>query len=587
MPSRDQLLQDARASHRAGQLQAAKAMYQQILTRHPNDVDAIGGLGSLALQTRNFEPAIALFRRALELAPNSVDATNNLGVALAQRGESAEPIRLWNRAASLDARYADAHVNLTNMYRKLGRLEEAANAGRRATELAPNHAEARSNLANVLSAQGRVDEAIVEFRRAIATNPNAPRIHSNLLMNLQYSDRVSPQAVFDEHLNWAARHAEPLTRAAAKHANDRNPDRRLRIGYVSGDFREHPISHFIEPLLAAHDRDAVEIYCFADLHRRDAVTDRLQNLCEQWNEITNQSHERVAQLVRQNQIDILVDLAVHTSAHRLQMFARKPAPVQVTYLGYAATTGMSAMDWRITDGHVDPIGLTERYHTEQLFRLPRTQWCYSPRNLGGDVGPLPAMKTGYITFGSFNKLNKITPTVQRMWSRILSRVPDARLIVKAQGLDDEPTRRRFIDALGVGESRLRLVGWSDLTSYLSLFNDVDVALDSYPFAGGTTSCNSVWMGVPLVTLAGDVSIARVGASILSNIGLSDRIARSEDEYVALAVRDAGDLPALAELRATMRPRVQASPLMDAVAFARDVESAYREMWRQYCAQGAG
>jgi protein O-GlcNAc transferase len=597
MPAREQLLQIARANHGSGQFPAAQAAYQQMLAGNPDDVAAIEGLAALALQTRNIDAAISLFSRALQLAPNSIDSINNLGVALAQRGQNDRAIELWNRAAAIDPNYADAYVNLTNMHRKFGRLEAAAEAGRRAVQLNPQHAAARSNLANVLSAQGKVEDAIAQFRLALQAQPNSMRIHSNLLMNLQYSDRASPQEVFDEHLSWARQHAEPLTRAArTEYPNDRNPDRRLRVGYASADLREHPISHFIEPLLSAHDRSAVEVICFADVHRRDAVTDRLQKLCDQWHEVTNQSPERVATLVRELQIDILVDLAVHTSGHRLMVFARRPTPVQVTYLGYAATTGMSSIDWRLTDVQVDPSGLTERFHSEKLYRLPRTQWCYSPRDLGGEIGPSPAMKNGYITFGSFNKLNKITPTVIRMWGRILARVPTARLIVKAAGLEDEPTRRRLIDALRANveqagatldEPRLRLVGWSDLPTYLALFNEVDVALDSYPFAGGTTSCNALWMGVPLITLAGETSISRVGASILNNISLSERIAHSEDEYIALAVRDAGDLPALVELRASMRARVQASPLMDAGAFARDVESAYREMWRQYCAQGSG
>ncbi|CAN5594920.1 tetratricopeptide repeat protein [soil metagenome] len=596
MPSRDQLLQQARADHSAGKLQAAQAGYQQILSANPDDLAALAGRGAVAMQTRNFSPAVAIFQRALTIDPNSLDTHINLGIAHAQAGQTERAIEIWNRALTIDGRCADVYINLTNAYRKLGRLDDAATAGRRATELDPQHAEARSNLANVLSAQGRVDEAIVEFRRAIELKPAAVRIHSNLLMNLQYSDSVSPQAVFDEHLNWARQHADPLTAAAARHPNNRDLLRRLRVGYVSADFREHPISHFTEPLLAAHDRASVEVFCFADVHRRDAVTARLQALCEHWHEITGQSHERAAQLIREHRIDILVDLAVHTSGHRLQMFARKPAPVQVTYLGYAATSGIGAMDWRLSDVHVDPAGLTERYHREQIYRLPRTQWCYNPRDLGGEVRPSPALRNGFITFGSFNKLNKISPTIFRMWGRILARIDDARLLVKAAGLDDPPTRARFIEQLRssvrsagkeLDEQRVRLVGWSDLPTYLSLFNEVDVALDSYPFAGGTTSCNSVWMGVPLITLAGDVSISRVGASILHNLELPDRIARTEDEYFERALRDAADLAGVAALRESLRARVRASPLMDAQAFARDVEAAYRQMWRQYCDQGSG
>jgi predicted O-linked N-acetylglucosamine transferase (SPINDLY family) len=387
-------------------------------------------------------------------------------------------------------------------------------------------------------------------------------------------------------LDFAKRWEAPLATLVQPHPHDRSPERRLKIGYVSSDFRQHSVAWFIEPVLAHHDRERFEIFCYANLFQEDAVTERLKAHADHWRKIYGLPDELAAQQIRADQIDILVDLNGHTAENRLLVFARKPAPVQVTWLGYPNTTGLSAMDYRLTDGFADPVGMTEPFHSETLIRLPECFSCYQPPRDAPAVSELPAKEKGYITFGSFNKLTKVTPEVMATWARILQAVPGSRLALQSAGLGEDAMQQMVREAfagLGITPERLELHGHDrSQKTHLERYRNIDIGLDPFPYNGTTTTCDALWMGVPVVTLAGKVHAGRVGVSQMSNLGLTELIGQTPEEYVAIATRLATDRERLGALRKELRSRMTASPLMDAPRFTTNLEQAYRGMWKDWC-----
>jgi predicted O-linked N-acetylglucosamine transferase (SPINDLY family) len=359
----------------------------------------------------------------------------------------------------------------------------------------------------------------------------------------------------------------------------------LKIGYVSPDFRTHPIGRFMLPLLKAHDRKQFEIYCYSGTRFPDEVTSALRQHADIWHDAPNLSDPALANLIHRDRIDILVDLTMHMVHNRLLVFARKPAPIQITYLAYPGTTGLQAIDYRITDPYLDPPGMDEAVYSERTIRLPRSYWCYEPGlEAALDVAPVPLLRNGFITFGCQNNYCKISPQAWNAWQRILSAVPQSRLLVYTPPGDHRDTARQILADAGIDPSRL-LFSESRNIDYFRCYNRIDIALDSFPYVGGTTTCDALWMGVPVVTLAGRMASGRGGVSILTNIGLPDLIARTPEEYVAIAVALAADLPRLERLRSTMRDRMRNSPLMDPSPFAASMESIYRQVWREWCSNG--
>ena len=366
------------------------------------------------------------------------------------------------------------------------------------------------------------------------------------------------------------------------HPNDRSPDRRLRVGYVSPNFGNHPVGRFLLPLLESHDRTSFETFCYASVDIPDAMTDRCRTHADVWRDVHQLSDEQLANTIRQDQIDILVDLTMHMGNNRLLVFARKPAPVQVTYLAYCGTTGLSTMDYRLTDPYLDPPGEVEGFYSEQSVRLPETYWCYRPAIETPPVHALPALTVGRVSFGSLNNFCKVTPPVLATWSRLLQAVPGARLLLHARTGSHRDRVRRFLTEQGVLAERVVFIDFQPMTEYFDVYEQVDVALDPFPYGGGTTTCDALWMGVPVVSLAGPRAVGRGGLSILSNLGLSDWVAHDAEQYVQIAVGLVSDLLRLSNIRATLRQRMQSSVLMDAPRFARNIEAAYREMWRRWC-----
>ena len=431
---------------------------------------------------------------------------------------------------------------------------------------------------------GRIDEAVASYRETLRRHPAFADSRSNLLLILQYSGLLGPGDFLAEARRWDECHARVPVGECMEHHQDRDPDRRLRIGYVSADFRRHSVSFFLEGLLARHDPEAVETFAYSDVAVPDVVTARLRSLTHHWRSTVGLSSSQFAEMVVTDRIDILVDLAGHTAGNRLLSFARKPAPVQVTWLGFPNTTGLSAMDWRLTDGFAEgPEDLDAACYAERQYRLPSTFLCYRPDEAAPPVAPLP---DGPVVFGCFNSPAKVNPEMIGLWARLLKRIPGSRLLLKNYAVADPANRRRLLDlfgSAGIESDRVDLVlKMSSFQEHMALYHRIHIALDTFPYHGTTTTCEALWMGVPVMTLAGTEHRSRVGVSLLSQIGLSDWVADCPENYVEQAVRLAAEGEGLREIRSSMRGRMRASPLMDEAAFARDVEDAYRFMWRSYC-----
>ena len=600
----------------------AVACFKRAIQCHPDYAEAHNNLGIGLKEQGDTQGAITCFRRAVELKPNYVDAKNNLSTALTllnnstvaplpavrtpgQAVESAElylkqgnalldqrkpleAIRSFRRAVALDSQFAPGYnslgVALCMSMVEQSEVDEVLACFRKAISLKPDYTDAHNNLGIALKNQGRLDEAVLSFREAIKWNPGSSVNHSNLLYTQLFSQEETASSLYQEHSRWNKLHAEPLSRWILPHKNDRSPGRRLRVGYVSPDFYRHPVGRFMVPLLAAHDHQQFEIVCYSSVRIPDPMTDQCQTHSDVWRVATGQTDQQLADQIRADQIDILVDLTMHMSNNRLLTFARKPAPVQVTYLAYCGSTGLTTIDYRLTDPFIDPPGQHDRFYSEQSFRLPETYWCYESTPLAPAVNSLPAQRAGHVCFGSLNNFCKVTPQAFATWCQILKAVPNSTLLVHAHPGSHRQRARSVLAEHGVSPDRILFADFKPAAEYFETYHTVDIALDPFPYGGGTTTCDALWMGVPVVTLAGQTGVGRGGVSILSNVGLPELIAQSQADYVRIAADLSANLPHLQQLRHSLRSRMQASPLMDAPRFARNIESAYRTMWERWCEQ---
>lgn len=619
-PTIDQLLQSALEHHQAGRLDEAEALYRQILERDPNNADALHLLGVVAHQSSRSDLAAPLIERAIALRPGVAIFHNNLGEALRALGRLDDAASAYRRALELRQDYADAHMNLGTVLRMTGRLADACAHLKRALTLRPNDADTLANLGNVLHDQGSLDEALLCYQRAVEAQPAAAAAHnnvgivlqqlgrpaeaqdafrramqlaphyaeaqSNLLLCLHYDHGHDGPALFEEHRRWAERFESPLRAMQPPH--HRSSGRPRRIGFVSPDFRTHPVAFFIEPILRHLSRDRFEVFCYSDTTIADETTRRLVSLADAWRTSSALSHEALATQVQADQIDILIDLAGHSAGNRLLTFARKPAPVQATYLGYPATTGLSAMDWRVTDAMCDPPGQTEAFHTERLMRLPDCFLCYRADGSAPAVAPSPSASSGHITFGSFNNFAKLTESMLRTWARLVGMTSGSRLLLKAKALASPSACqrvRRIMQEEGIGPERVELLRQEpSLAAHLSAYGRIDIALDTFPYCGTTTTCEALWMGVPVVTLAGPAHVSRVGTSLLHAAGCAKWVARDAQEYLQIASALAVDAAAPG-MRHRLREQMAASALCDASRFARTFEEALATIWRDSCPSG--
>lgn len=571
-----------------GALAEAASCYREVLALEPRHREVLIRLGWVYLRQGELSRSIACSRTVLEEDSQCTEALNNLSIALLLDRRENEALEVGLRLVSLEPDAAGAHLNLGSIYKVLGRLDEAVRELRIAAQLDPASADAHGNLGATLCDVGCHAEAEMHLRRSLALAADRPKMHSNLLLCLNYRDDIAPEQVFAEHLAWSKQHAVPVGTSPFVHANERDAERRLRLGYVSADFRRHSVAYFAAPVIAAHDRARYEVICYSDVPAGDDVTEQFRRASDHWRDIFRLRDEELADLVRSDAVDILVDLAGHTGKHRLLAFARKPAPVQVTWLGYPNTTGLLTMDYRLSDAHADPPGAADRLHSERLVRLERGFLCYAPPPDSPDVTGPPLLAGPCVTFGCFNNLAKLGGRTIAIWARLLKSLPQASLLLKAAGLASQSARCRLqerFSAQGIEPGRVKMHGLEpSLQRHLAMYGGVDIALDVYPYNGATTTCEALWMGVPVVTLAGDRHASRVGASILNRVGLADLVAESADQYIDKASRLAASPARLAELRSGMRERLAASPLLDATSFTAQLEVALRRMWREWCAK---
>jgi predicted O-linked N-acetylglucosamine transferase (SPINDLY family) len=567
-----------------GRDEEAVAAFREAVRRDPDFADAHASLAAVLARRGEKAEAVACHRRALALRPDDAAAHNSLGAALLDDGKPEEAVGHFREALRLQPESLVPLMNLGQAYLQLKKLDEALECFEGVVRRDPGQAYAHAGLGVVLSELGRQDEAVAAYRKCLELKPADPLMHSNLLRSLHYVSGWDPEEVFQEHRRWAARHVAHLPHDRS-HPNDGDPDRRLRLGYVSADFRAHVMGMYIESVLAARDRTRFETFCYSNVDLPDATTERIRKAADHWRDITRLSDDQVAELVRQDRIDLLIDLGGHTGRSRLPVFGYKPAPVQAAHFGYMDTTGLDTIDYYITDAVCDPPGKSERYHTERVIRMPEIHWLYVP---GSDLppGPLPALATGHVTFGVTNSPQKVTPEAVACWSRVLHAVPDSRMTLLA-GVSPRADERLLAEFArhGIGPARLKVVGRQSRSNYLRLYQGIDICLDTFPYTGCNTTCDSLWMGVPVVCLAGHHGIARQGASPLVHLGLRDLVVETPEAYVAAAARLARDLPRLVGLRAGLRERMARATLTNSERFTRQLEDLYRLMWRDYCARG--
>ncbi|MCA0240537.1 MAG: tetratricopeptide repeat protein [Proteobacteria bacterium] len=561
-------------------LPEAAASLRRAVALKPGLVDAQAHLSTVLIQLGDLAAAEAPCRRALALRPGHGPLQGNLALLLLGLGRAAEAEAAARRAIALAPAHAPAHNTLGIALLGQGRLAEAEACYRRATALSPDYAEAHSNLGVALIEQGRFAEAQDGCRRALALQPDYHEAHSNLIFALNYVETADAEALCAE----ARRYGDAVSAAAgAPYTQWRCaavPPARLRVGFVSGDLREHPVGHFLQAALAAIDRSRFELIAYPSSDRRDAMTARLQPLFERWQPLVGLDDAAAAARIHGDAVHVLIDLAGHTAHNRLPVFARRPAPRQLAWLGYCGSTGLAAIDAVLGDPQVTPAA-EQGHFVERIVRLPETYFCFTPPAEAIEVGALPALASGALTFGCFNNAAKLGDAVVALWSRLLQSLPGSRLLLKNRQLADpafaQSLAQRF-QAQGLAPAQLLLEGPTDRADYLRAYQRVDIALDPFPFPGATTSLEGLWMGVPVITRRGSRFVAHNGETIAANAGLADWIAADEEAYLALGRRWAADLDGLARLRAGLRRQVLASPLFDAARFARYFEAALLDLW---------
>ena len=566
--------------------QRARDIFQIILSADPENGEAMFFIGLVFHMEKQSKAGLPWMLRGVAKLPGASQLHYNLGKVYSDLQRYPEAIAAYRRALQINPKNIEAQCNVGGMLEHNGEYSQAIAAYRKAIGINPSHPEAHNNLGLILRQLGKFEEAMESFKRAIQAQPAGLSFMQNLISTMNYMPRMDCGEIFNAHQKFGQQLELSSKPFAARPIGISETDtmRRLRIGYVSPDFKQHAVAHFIEPVLANHQKDGFEIFCYSNNPIVDATTRHLQSLVPHWRDITGMTDDDAAKKIRDDGIDILVDLAGYTNLNRLMIFTLKPAPVQATWIGYPNTTGLSRMDYRITDALSDPIGQTDSLHTEKLARLPDCFSCFAPPKESPEVGALPASNSDGIMFGSFNNLTKINDHVIATWARILVGMPKSRLTLKYKSLKTESIQDMvYADFAKHGVTRDRLVFFSQTDSkmeHMSQYNHIDIGLDSFPYNGTTTTCDALWMGVPVITLAGRSHVGRVGVSQLTNIGLPELIGHNEDDYVDIAVALANDLPRLAALRSGLRERLRASPLMDAPRFTRNLEAAYREMFKR-------
>lgn len=622
-PEKDMLFQLGLECQEQGSPHLAVDYFKKFYALFPNDIDACVNLGICLQMFGALGEALFYFTRAFELQPTCAEALSRAGTIYEFVKDKAKATALYEAALEADPKHVDTLARLASRRKDAGNIEEAKEMLRKAIDLNAESAYVYLNLIAFLNEQQNYEEseqvlidakkrwphmqeirhagadlllkradiagAMQVYREILAEHPRNPGAMSGMLFCMNYDPELSAQALADAYKDWDTRFNAPFHNRKITFRNDPDPERKLRVGYVSGDFRGHSVGFFAEPILESHNHDEFEIYCYANQAYADKMTHKFGIFADKWRWILDLSDEALVEMIRLDEIDILIDLSNHTAFHRLHMFARRAAPIQMTWIGMPTTTGLAAIDYRITDERMDPPGLTESLHSEKLLRIV-SGWCYRPAEEARDseILPLPALQNGHLTFASFNAFGKINTGVIRLWARIFNALPGAILHMATGGKNDDEVLneevRKVFAQCGFPLEQLKLFGRKELVDYFAFHNEIDIALDPFPYNGGTVTAHAIWMGVPVLSLAGVKPIQRMGATMMGVIGRGDFVANSEDEYVEIAIRYANDIEGLAEIRRTMRQTMKDSPLMDAKLVTGDLERAFKEVWAEWCAQ---
>ena len=573
------------ACARQGRHEAALAAYQRAIALKPDFAAAELGLGSVLQTLGQLDGAMASCRRALAINPDYVEAHCNLGNALKGLGQFADAATSYRRALEINPDYVEAHCNLGNALQELGEFGGAAASYRQALKIEPDAEVTPYNLGNSLRDLGEVDDAVTSYRRALELRPDFAEAYTSLLFCLSHEEAISAQALFAEHCRFGEQFEGSLRADWPAHRNGRDPARCLQIGFVSGDLRNHPVAYFLEPVLVhLAQHPALELHAYYNHAVEDSVSARLRGHVKHWHSIAGLSDAAVAQKIGDDGIDILIDMSGHTGEHRLLCFARKPAPIQASWMGYPGTTGLRAMDYYLADRYFLPPGVFDSQFTEKLVHLPASA-PFLPDESAPPVNALPALSKGYLTFGSFNRISKLRPSAIALWARLLRALPSARMVLGGMPRDGEydPLIDLFARE-GIVRERLSFYSRCPMPAYLALHHQVDLCLDTFPYTGGTTTSHALWMGVPTLTLAGHTPPGRQGAAMLGHVRLEAFVAEDAEDFQAKGLSWAGDLAALAAVRAELRERCERSTMRRPEAIAAGVESALRTMWQRWCAE---
>ena len=566
-----------------GDMDDAVASYKRALDIEPNFAEALSNMGLALLDLGQLEEALSSCQRASEIAPDNALINYNLGTVYHAQGILNKALASYQSALNIRTDLLDAQSNIGVILHELGRFDEAVVNFQHILSLNSDYADAHANLGNTLLALGKLDEAVASYRCALKINENDAHSHSNILMAENYRDTVTLKSLSELHLEWDTQHGIPRQRAWQDHGNTPDPRRCLRIGLVSPDLGRHPVGYFIVNLLEHKLKDEAAFFCYSD-RKPDDMTERLMKLSDEWIDARALSNQGLYERIRSDQIDILFDLAGHTAKNRLIVFAQRPAPIQITWAGYPGSTGLSAMDYIFADLRHVPDGL-ERYYAEEVIRLPDGWISYAPPSYAPDVGFLPFHRNGFINFGSFNNPKKINEGVLAVWAKILIAIPKSRLILKYQGMDVEINKRRMISIMsahGVEISRLTFEGRSSHADLLARYNDIDIALDPFPYSGGLTTCEALWMGVPVITVPGETFASRHSLSHLSNVGVPELVAEGPEDYICKVVELANDIARLTDLRSSLRDQMDKSALCDGGKFASVFTAVLRQIWNSWC-----
>ncbi|MCC7370360.1 MAG: tetratricopeptide repeat protein [Chloroflexi bacterium] len=572
------------AQLRLGLLADAEANQRRAVALDPNSIAAWNNLGNVLVARCRWQEAAEVLVGVVQCAPDDPNGWTNFGHALAGLDRYQEAQDAFQHALDLNPSLPAALVGMGDCIQKLQHASAAVSWYERALAIQPDNPDACEHYGVALQTLARLPEAEAMFRRCIALDPERAQIHSAVIFVLDLQEGAEAAAA-EERRRWNAHFGRQPGAAPAVHLQDRTPSRRLRVGYVSADFRHHSAAYAILPILRAHDRAQVEVFCYSGVRQSDHVTAQIRSLADGWHDVAQLNDDELAALIRYDRIDILVDLSGHSGDNRLTVFAHEPAPVQVTAWGYAASTGLNTMRYFLADAVVVPPEARTAY-SEEVISLPSVL-CYEAPPYLPRLTQLPAASRGYVTFGAFNRLPKVSDDAVATWGKVLAAVPTARLLLKCSGADISPERERLLARLagaGIAPERVTLLGSTPHPDHLAAHAEIDIMLDTFPQSGGITTLDALVMGVPVVTLLGERVPGRVSASFLTTLGLSDLVTSTPRQYVEIAARLAGDLPRLQHERATLRERLYASPIGNAPLYTRAVEAIYQQLWQRWLAE---